>query len=841
MTDANKKGSPKELQKPLSQDITGIVCCLVGGFLSVSLFQAIRGQEPKSSFLASPVLGLLATFGHWPSLVLCLGLAVLGCLLFLRSQILDVWKPLGLLLGGALGLSFLFGGFGAEVGGAFGGSLPAVLPGFLGKALSAVIGCLLLFVVAWWGVLSQMPNFAKPQKRTEIEGNKASEASEEKTQSGKTKEALRQTAQQTDGVTAAEALFLTSDELSASNEVPSPDSTQSTHLAREASAAQPLIHDSSSRDSGVRPLDSNEFSPSTEQAALDGASLDAQARAAHPLSNDETGLQSTGSDLAEARQTEAQPQSEARALTSSHSPILPSWASEEGRFDEFGVTDPVPYDPPEEAKASGEAEGSHGAKEEVTAVSSEGAEDSVAAAEGALGLEASAAESSEGKAEASPLDDAAQKALDEQGGDENAVEGVVVEEDDHAPFDRGDKGDEDEGVPSGVAEAEAEGGEGDFSGSPIQAPWEQDDYTAVGEIVAVETLQMRADESRAASVPSTEDESPEKKTEETRVETQEEAPEPAVVSPELSNGKAVPLVEPDASDAPSLNAPSWESGEAEAAPTMVTGAPPADGVRQRGLFEEEEPISASRDEVTAEVAEEEEDSSEEADSVQASEEEGLEEEEYEEEAEPALAAVQEEEDEEEEYEEEYEEEAGASAEDAQEGDEEEGDWEWEYEYEEEEETKEAVAQADETEGEEGEEEEYEEEEEEDASSAAEATEEVTSNAENEGEENELVLQPAAPQEKPKSKSKAKAKEAPKEVHLRDDIEPLVYDSGLLILNQGRVAVSMLQRKFSIDFDQACDILDELQELGLIGPYLEGHKREILLSQEEWVERVSAPA
>jgi hypothetical protein len=63
---------------------------------------------------------------------------------------------------------------------------------------------------------------------------------------------------------------------------------------------------------------------------------------------------------------------------------------------------------------------------------------------------------------------------------------------------------------------------------------------------------------------------------------------------------------------------------------------------------------------------------------------------------------------------------------------------------------------------------------------------------------------------------------------------LVFDAGCLFLAEKRVAVSMLQRNFALDFDQATEILDELQSLGLLGPYLGGTRRDILLTREQWL-------
>jgi hypothetical protein len=65
---------------------------------------------------------------------------------------------------------------------------------------------------------------------------------------------------------------------------------------------------------------------------------------------------------------------------------------------------------------------------------------------------------------------------------------------------------------------------------------------------------------------------------------------------------------------------------------------------------------------------------------------------------------------------------------------------------------------------------------------------------------------------------------------------LVHRAGLLFLERGRVAVSMLQREYGLDFGQATLVLDRLQEQGLIGPYSGGQRRDILLSAEEWRQR-----
>ena len=68
---------------------------------------------------------------------------------------------------------------------------------------------------------------------------------------------------------------------------------------------------------------------------------------------------------------------------------------------------------------------------------------------------------------------------------------------------------------------------------------------------------------------------------------------------------------------------------------------------------------------------------------------------------------------------------------------------------------------------------------------------------------------------------------------------LLAEIGCLFIDRGRVAVSMLQRQYSMEFDDACKVLDDLQNMGLIGPYLGGQRRDILLTREAWLEKVGA--
>jgi ribosomal protein S25 len=69
------------------------------------------------------------------------------------------------------------------------------------------------------------------------------------------------------------------------------------------------------------------------------------------------------------------------------------------------------------------------------------------------------------------------------------------------------------------------------------------------------------------------------------------------------------------------------------------------------------------------------------------------------------------------------------------------------------------------------------------------------------------------------------------------VDEIVFKAGCLFVERQRVAVSMLQREFGLDFDAATNVLDQLQRVGLIGPYLGGQRRDILLNMDEWQELV----
>jgi hypothetical protein len=279
----------------------------------------------------------------------------------------------------------------------------------------------------------------------------------------------------------------------------------------------------------------------------------------------------------------------------------------------------------------------------------------------------------------------------------------------------------------------------------------------------------------------------------------EPEPEPALAEPVLDEADEQEV----ALDAPTEKAPPERE-------VLAQAAPPRPSWEQNNLFEEDdEPVDAYGTPVSL-VETLEGEAVEEAAELD----EGEEEEEDEELAE--AAELEEGEEEDEEYEEEDEDPAAAAELD----EDEEEDEEYEEEGEE-------LAEAAELEEGEEEDEEYEEEDEDEDEESAEAAELEEEDPAAEDDGSVLIPQPTPVSEHAK---RAALLAPPKQ---------RIYEAGCLFLDRGRVAVSMLQREYSLEFDDACTMLDELQDLGLIGPYLGGKHRDILLTSDEWLERVSA--
>ena len=72
---------------------------------------------------------------------------------------------------------------------------------------------------------------------------------------------------------------------------------------------------------------------------------------------------------------------------------------------------------------------------------------------------------------------------------------------------------------------------------------------------------------------------------------------------------------------------------------------------------------------------------------------------------------------------------------------------------------------------------------------------------------------------------------------QDEFDEYVYEAGSVIIESGRASIGIIQRKFGIGFNRAARIMNQLEDIGLVGPEIGTHPREILLTAEEWLSLV----
>lgn len=69
-----------------------------------------------------------------------------------------------------------------------------------------------------------------------------------------------------------------------------------------------------------------------------------------------------------------------------------------------------------------------------------------------------------------------------------------------------------------------------------------------------------------------------------------------------------------------------------------------------------------------------------------------------------------------------------------------------------------------------------------------------------------------------------------------DEDPLLYDAVDIILTQEQASISFIQRKLKVGYARAARIVDQIEEMGIVGPN-EGTKPRKLLMTKEQIEEM----
>lgn len=70
-----------------------------------------------------------------------------------------------------------------------------------------------------------------------------------------------------------------------------------------------------------------------------------------------------------------------------------------------------------------------------------------------------------------------------------------------------------------------------------------------------------------------------------------------------------------------------------------------------------------------------------------------------------------------------------------------------------------------------------------------------------------------------------------------DADSLLKESGCLAIEKGKASIGLIQRQFKIGFNRATHIMDQLEEIGLVGPENDTKPRTILMTEKEFLEQL----
>ena len=57
-----------------------------------------------------------------------------------------------------------------------------------------------------------------------------------------------------------------------------------------------------------------------------------------------------------------------------------------------------------------------------------------------------------------------------------------------------------------------------------------------------------------------------------------------------------------------------------------------------------------------------------------------------------------------------------------------------------------------------------------------------------------------------------------------------------VIDAGQASTSLLQRRLKVGYARAGRMIDDLEKLGIVGPYQGAKPREVLITYQDWLER-----
>ena len=67
-------------------------------------------------------------------------------------------------------------------------------------------------------------------------------------------------------------------------------------------------------------------------------------------------------------------------------------------------------------------------------------------------------------------------------------------------------------------------------------------------------------------------------------------------------------------------------------------------------------------------------------------------------------------------------------------------------------------------------------------------------------------------------------------------DPMLDQAVEVVIDAGQASTSLLQRRCKLGYARAARIMDEMEQLGVIGPYQGAKPREVLITRQQWIEK-----
>ena len=70
----------------------------------------------------------------------------------------------------------------------------------------------------------------------------------------------------------------------------------------------------------------------------------------------------------------------------------------------------------------------------------------------------------------------------------------------------------------------------------------------------------------------------------------------------------------------------------------------------------------------------------------------------------------------------------------------------------------------------------------------------------------------------------------------DEQDDMLQAAAECVIEAGQASTSYLQRKLKLGYARAARIVDQLEEMGIVGPFEGSKPRQVLMTRDQWLER-----